>query len=155
MEQFSNQTWTFPQINLKQFPKASKKEKMFPIFLQISIFAFTISLVWFSFVYYPKIIDKFSKVGIPQPRIPSKAVNFGEFPVETDQFRIVYEQKSDTYYAFIEGDNINEFKENKNASNLALKNALSIESVCSLKVIYAPVVKLDISQDLKNPEKCR
>ncbi len=143
------------QINLAPGSGESHRGRLFTVILQLSIFAFTISLVWFSFIYYPKVIDRFSKVGLPQQRVVSKAANFGEFPIQTQQYRIVYEESSNTYYAFIEGDNIAQFADNQNGASLALKSALSLDSVCSLNVIYASTKKLDIPQNLKNPASCR
>lgn len=157
MDIINNPTISGPQINLTPGSGGSTSHhgRAFTVILQLSIFAFTISLIWFSFVYYPKAVEKFATVGLPQQRIVSKAASFGEFPIETDQYRIVYEESSNTYYAFIEGKNIAEFTDNKNGASLALKSALSIDSVCTLNVIFAPVAKIDVPQDLKNPVSCR
>ena len=155
MDIINNPAFNGSQINLAQGSGGSHHSRAFTVILQLSIFFFTVSLAWFSFVYYPKAVDKFATVGLPQQRVVSKAANFGEFPIETDQYRIVYEESSNTYYAFIEGKNIAEFADNKNGASLALKSALSLDSVCTLNVIFAPAAKIDVPQDLKNPVNCR
>ena len=143
------------QINLAQGVATGHGGKTFTIILQASIALFTVSLIWFSFIYYPKIVERFQGVGLPQKHFVSKAASFGQFPIETAQYRVVYEEGSGTYYAFIEGGNIADFASNKNRATLALKSALSLDSVCILNVIYASVQKLDVPQDLKNPISCR
>jgi len=67
-----------------------------------------------------------------------------QFPIETKAFRIVYEQKSGTYYAFIAGARLDEFVFNRDNAKLALKSALSLENLCNVKVIYASTGKLEI-----------
>ncbi len=154
MEGVSNQIINGPQMNFDQNVPSGHRGRTFTVILQLSIAAFTASLVWFSFIYYPKVVDRFAKVGLPQSRVVSKAAEFGQFPIQTDQYRIVYEQSSNTYYAFIEGNNTPNFVDNKNGATLALKSALSLDSICSLNVIFASSKKLDIPQDLKKPVNC-
>ena len=154
MNLFSTQTANSPQINLAESAQGDHT-KIFTVVLQASIAIFTVSLAWFSFIYYPKVVDRFKGVGLPQKTVVTQAANFGQFPIETGQFRIIYEESSKTYYAFIEGENLAEFADNKNRATLALKSALSLESVCTLNVIYASTAKLEVPQDLKNPASCR
>ncbi len=129
--------------------------KLFTIFIQLSIAVFTLALIWFSFVYYPRIVSQYEGVGLPTSKIISSAATYGSFPIETSEFRLVYEINSNTYYAFIEGANIASFADNKNRATLALKSALSLETVCDLNVIYVSTAKLGVPQELKNPASCR
>lgn len=144
------------QINLAGTATIGQRDtKIFTIFLQLAIGLFTISLVWFSFVFYPRIVDRYKGVGLPQKAgIPDAAASDG-FPIETAQFRVVYEQGSNSYYAFIQGKNIADFVDNKNSASLALKNSLSLDSVCNLNVIFVSTEQLEIPQDYKNPASCR
>lgn len=144
------------QINLAGSSVISHRDtKIFTVFLQLAIGLFTICLVWFSFVFYPRIVDRYKGVGLPQKNgIPDASASDG-FPIETAEYRVVYEQGSNTYYAFIQGKNIADFVDNKNRASLALKNSLSLESVCNLNVIFVSSEQLEIPQDYKNPASCR
>lgn len=152
---FANPAAGDPQFNLAQSYEEHHGGKLFTIFIQLSIAVFTLVLIWFSFIYYPSIVKQYEGIGLPQNQIVSSAINYGDFPIETVEFRLVYEAGSNTYYAFVEGNNVAEFAENKNRATLALKSALSLESVCDLNVIYTSTAKLDVPQELKNPATCR
>jgi len=143
------------QYNLLDPEGAHHGGKLFTIVIQLSIGIFTLALMWFAFIYYPGITEKYEGVGLPASTIISSATTFSSFPIETSQFRVTYEIGSNTYYAFIEGDNIADFGDNKNRSTLAIKSVLSLESVCDLNVIYSSTAKLNVPQELKNPASCR
>lgn len=142
------------QVNLAQKQGEPHGGKAFTIVIQLTIALFTIALVWFSFVFYPNIVNNFSGVGLPQAGITTNAATFGEFPIETDLFTVRYEEASNTYYAFIEGSNLAVFGDNKNRATLALKSAMSLQNVCGLNVIYASIAKLEIPQNLQRPSSC-
>lgn len=128
--------------------------KFFTIAVQLTIAAFTVSLIWFSFIFYPNVVDNFKGVGLPQTQVITSAAAFGEFPIETEQYRVTYEERSNTYYVFVEGDNLAVFGDNKNRATLAIKSALSLQNVCVLNIIYASVAKLEVPQELKRPASC-
>ena len=126
------------------------------IIIQISILAFGALLVWFAFVYYPKVIDKYKNVPLPTSQSSGKVLaNFSGFPIETVQFRITYEAKPNSYYVFVEGDSLPTFVDNKNRAILALKSVLSVESVCKVNIFYVSVQRLEIPDNLKISPNCQ
>jgi len=114
--------------------------------LEISVVILTSALVWFAFVYYPRVVNQYKSGAVLPTRTIYKPVyaESMQFPIETKAFRIVYEQKSGTYYAFIAGARLDEFVFNRDNAKLALKSALSLENLCNVKVIYASTGKLEI-----------
>ncbi|OGD86587.1 hypothetical protein A2164_03470 [Candidatus Curtissbacteria bacterium RBG_13_35_7] len=143
------------QANFGQSKEFSHGHKITTVILQISIASFTICLVWFAFIYYPQIVKKFQKVGLPQTKvILNIEATSGSFPIETALYTIKYEKDSNTYYAFINGANSAEFVDNKNSATLALKSLLSVESICNLNVIFASTAGLDLPRELKRPTNC-
>ena len=123
--------------------------------LQFSIIFFTFALVWFSFVYYPKVVDQYKNGRIAgRPFARPAIASSSNFPIETVAFRLVYEPGSGNYYAFIEGKTLNEYLENKNSAQLALKTALSVENLCSFNIIYTSAEKLEIPKQYKTSSNC-
>ena len=114
--------------------------------MEISVVILTSALVWFAFVYYPRVVNQYKSGAVLPTRTIYKPVyaESMQFPIETKAFRIVYEQKSGTYYAFIAGARLDEFVFNRDNAKLALKSALSLENLCNVKVIYASTGKLEI-----------
>jgi len=143
------------QINFVDDPGLKASRKKFTVFIQLSIAMFTVSLVWFSFVYYPKVVDRFQNVGLPQGKVITVASASNGFPIETSQYRVVYERDANTYYAFIEGLNIADYADNKNSATLEIKSALSLTSICELNIIYVSTSELKVPQDLRSPVSCR
>jgi len=120
--------------------------KIYTWILEISVVILTSALVWFAFVYYPRVVNQYKSGAVLPTRTIYKPVyaESMQFPIETKAFRIVYEQKSGTYYAFIAGARLDEFVFNRDNAKLALKSALSLENLCNVKVIYASTGKLEI-----------
>lgn len=119
--------------------------KAYNSFLQLSILLFTSALVYFAFVYYPRAISTYKTASLPQkPLVAPVAAESNKFPIETDQYRIVFEAGSETYYVFINGNGLEEFVLNKNGADLAIKNALSETSLCGLTIIYSSTARLQI-----------
>lgn len=122
--------------------------------IQLSVFAFTIALAWFAFVYYPKMASdyKSGKVlntkSVWQP-VQARSENF---PIETSAYRIVFEENADTYYAFIVGKQLDEYVFNRDNAKLALKSALSTDSLCGMNVIYISDSKLKVPEEFQNPD---
>ena len=114
--------------------------------MEISVVILTSALVWFAFVYYPRVVNQYKSGAVLPTRTIYKPVyaESMQFPIETKAFRIVYEQKSGTYYAFIAGARLDEFVFNRDNAKLVLKSALSVENLCNVKVIYASTGKLEI-----------
>ena len=127
--------------------------KIYTWVLEISVVAMTFALVWFAFVYYPKIANQY-KTGAVLPKktvyAPVYAQSTG-FPIETEAYRIVYEQKSQTYYVVVAGGKLDEYIFNRDNAKLALKSALSLENLCSFNVVYASASRLEIPEKFKDP----
>lgn len=129
--------------------------KAYNVVLQASIVVFTGALVWFSFVYYPKIVDKYKNIPLPASKSLVKvSANYSGFPIETEAFRITYEAEPNSYYIFVEGNNLVEYVEYKNSAVLALKTALSVESICTFNMIYVSTKDLEVPDNLKTTPSC-
>ena len=123
--------------------------------VQFSILAFTLALVYFAFVYYPKAVKNY-KTNVPagKPAVAPVAAGVDKFPIETKNYRIVYETKSDTYYVFIFGQQLDAYLLNKNSAMLTLKNTLSADSLCSYNIVYASADNIEIPQQYQQDENC-
>ena len=125
--------------------------KIYSGILQLSILVLTWALVWFAFVYYPKITKEYKAGNLPS-RISATAQRATtNFPIETESFKLIFEEGSQTYYAFIQGKTLDQFQENKNAAQLVLKNALSADNLCDVEVIYVSTQRLPIPQEYQTP----
>lgn len=122
--------------------------------LHLAIVAFTASLVWFAFVYYPKVVANYQTGNFPQKALVprAQALRSYQFPLETDAFRIVREESADAYYAFIAGSTLEQYLVNRDAARLALKTALSQENLCEINVIYVSAERLAIPQKFQKPD---
>ena len=121
--------------------------KLYNLTLHFSIFFFTAALGWFAFVYYPRVITDYRTGDFPKKAFVPSAVASHQFPIETDFFKLIYEEGSGAYYAVINGATLDDYLISRDSAKLALKTALSVESLCDLNVIY-------ISQDqLSIPER--
>lgn len=130
-------------------------EKLYTPVLQLSIVALTTALVWFAFIYYPKVINNYKTGNIPrQSFIKPIAATSTKFPIETEAYKIVYEEGSSTYYAFIEGINLDRYVLNKNSAELTIKTALSLEKLCNLNIIYASTQRVKIPQQFQGSSSC-
>ena len=130
--------------------------KIYTPVLQLSIVALTFALVWFSFIYYPKVINNYKTGNIQKaPVIKPVSANSQNFPIETSAYRIIYQENSQTYYAFVEGKNLDQFVVNKNNAELAIKTALSLEKLCNLDVIYVSAQNLKVPPQFKGSSDCR
>lgn len=129
--------------------------RIYNVVMQFSVVVFSLILVWFSFIYYPKIVNQYKNVatGGGQPAGQVSA-NFSNFPIETANYRIEFDKNSQNYYVFVGGATVGGFVENKNSAVLALKSALSLQSLCNLNIIYASVEKLTLPADLKSSTNC-
>src|SRR3989344_9000423 len=106
--------------------------------LQFSILVFTVALAWFAFIYYPKITSEYRAGRIPAKQLVTTVSAKGnKFPIEAENYRLVFEDKSGTYYAFINGKTLEEYLNNKNGASLTLKSILSLDSLCGLNIIFA------------------
>lgn len=144
------------QIRYDKASQSSAMGKIFTVFLQASIGAFAIALFWFAFIYYPKAVDSYKNIPLPIKKTAGKvSANFNNFPIQTDAFKITYEDGPNSYYVFVNGDNLAQFVEDKNSAVLALKTALSLESVCKLNIFYVSTKRLKIPEDLTASPNCR
>ena len=132
---------------------AISASKIYTWVLEISVVILTSALVWFAFVYYPKVVNQYKSGAVLPTQTLYKPLyaESMQFPIETKAFRIVYEQKSGTYYAFIAGARLDEFVFNRDNAKLVSKSALSLENLCNVKVIYASTGKLEIPDKFQNP----
>ena len=131
--------------------------KLYTPILQVSIVALTFALVWFAFIYYPKVINGYKTGNIQRHSIvkPISANSSTKFPIETSAYRIVYEEGSQTYYTFVEGVNLDQFVVNKNNAELAIKTAQSLEKLCNLNIVYASAKNLKIPQQFQGSSNCK
>ena len=123
--------------------------------MQFSIVVFALTLGWFSFVYYQKVVNQYKNVATASKSAGQVSANFGKFPIETDAYRIDFDKKSGNYYVFVDGATINQYIENKNSAELALKSALSQQTLCKLNIVYASTSKLTLSSQLKSSTNCK
>ena len=125
--------------------------------LQLSTVALTLSLAWFAFVFYPKVVDNYKVRSATSPQIrvnPVEANNY-QFPIKTSAYEISYEKGSNSYYVFISGANYDDYAMNRSGAKLALKTALSTVDLCNYNVFYAPQNNLDIPDVLlDDPDYC-
>lgn len=130
--------------------------KIYSRVLQLSILTLTWALVWFSFVYYPKIIKEYKTGRVPTQSLlkPVSALS-KKFPIQTTAYKLQYEEASQTYYAFIEGTNLEEYLFNRNNAKLALKTALSVQDLCNINVIYVSVERVKIPDNFNNYSDCK
>lgn len=129
--------------------------KPLTIGVQFLILVFAICLVWFTLVYYPDVVrgHKFAFNFVPS--IEKASASGHTFPIDTKNYRISYESGSNLYYAFIQGDTLAQYVENKNAAQLALKNSLEDETLCQENIIYASVSRLNIPEEYRNTSNCK
>lgn len=124
--------------------------------ITLSILAFTGTLVWFAFVYYPNTIKKVGTGGnVPSESIGKARANEEIFPIKTDKYKIVFEEEQDTYYVFVEGGNVGDFEKNKNEAKSALKTAISEDKLCEFNVFYVSIRNLDIPKNLLVDPDCQ
>lgn len=118
--------------------------------LSASTLALAITLLWFAFVYYPKVVDDYKVGNFPKKGlIPQVAAISYKFPIETTIFRLDYDTGSVTYYAIIQGEALDEYVVNRDSAKLALKTALSLESLCEVNVIYVSAARLSIPHQFR------
>src|SRR3989344_5888900 len=98
--------------------------KIYNVVMQFSVVVFSITLVWFSFIYYPKIVNEYKNVatGGGQPA-GGVFANFSNFPIESASYRIEFDKNSQNYYVFVKGTTVGGFVENKNSAALGLNSA--------------------------------
>ena len=125
--------------------------KFYNAILQGSILIFSAALVYFAFVYYPQTIRQYESGNLPVQKslvAPVSAVSVS-FPIETKVYRITYETDSQSYFVFVSGQTLDQFLANQNGARLALKSALSADSLCSYSVVYISSSNLQIPQENK------
>ena len=129
--------------------------KIYTPILSLSIIGLTWALVWFAFIYYPKIVDDYKSGRVPQkPILTTVAASSQNLPIETPYFRLVYENRSNSYYVFVEGNKLSDYLTNRDAARLTLKTALSAHDLCDYSVTYVSTARLQIPQSLQNPDDC-
>jgi len=129
--------------------------KFYNSFLQVTILVFTSALVYFAFIYYPKAISTYKNAVLPQKAfVPAAVAQNSSFPIETDTYRVVYEEGSDTYYVFVHGAGLETYVTNKNGADLAIKNGLSVESLCGYNIIYSSTSKLEVPPKYQERPGC-
>lgn len=112
----------------------------------------SLTLFWFAFVYYPRTIRNIEtgKISIT-PKIfkPVTATSY-VFPIETEAYKIEKSSEDGNYYVIVKGGNLAEYEVNRNNARLALKTALSLETTCSINVVYVSSSKLNVPDSLKS-----
>lgn len=122
--------------------------KVFNGILQFSILVFAVVLVWFSAVYYPKVLGEVKSAPVTKkPLIATVEAAAATFPYENNFFRINYRDSLKSFYVFVKGNNLEQFAVNKNRADLFLKTSLSLDSLCQTNVIYVSVARLKVPID--------
>ncbi len=131
--------------------------KIYNSVLQLSILVFTAALVYFSFVYYPGIINQYKSGKIPVSKgvIAPVVAKAEKFPIETAAFRIVREEAANVYFVYVNGETLDKFVINKSGADLTLKSVLSMESICNLDVRYSSTAKLEVPQKYLVVDSCK
>lgn len=130
------------------------KEKIVGPLMQFSIVALTGALVWFSFVYYPRVLGSYQTGNfVKKTIVPPAAATGSTFPIETDAYKLDYEAGSQTYYATVTGETLDAYALNRDAARLSLKSTLSLDSLCTLKIIYVSAANLQVPEKF-NKENC-
>lgn len=124
------------------------------IALQMLILIFAFCFIWFTFVAYPKIVKEKSFALTFAPFTPEVVANVDSFPIKTASYRITHETASGLYYVIVEGKALDAYVENKNAAQLALKNALASESLCKQKIIFVSSVGLQLPGEYATTSNC-
>lgn len=129
--------------------------KIYNQILALATLALSASLVWFAFVYYPEVIDQYKSGKVPDRSLlkPVSAVSV-KFPIKTSAYRLIYEEGSQTYYAFIEGESLDVYAFNRDNARLTLKTALSAEKLCDFTIIYVSAANLKVPQSLRDNTDC-
>lgn len=129
--------------------------KLYTPLLYLSIFAFTLCLAWFAFGYYPKTIQKYESGNVPtKPLVGPVSATNTTLPIETTAYRVIYEEKSNSYYAFVQGETLDVFAVNRDNAKLALKTALSTQDLCDFNVLYVSSQGLKIPTNLSENTDC-
>lgn len=128
-------------------------EKTFTLIMQVSIILLALVLFWFAFVFYPETITdiKTGKISFFSPKIfeSAKASSY-VFPITTSGYKIEKSREGDSFYVFINGEDLVAYAANRNNARLALKTALSLEDTCSINVVYVSSAKLNVPESLKS-----
>ena len=122
--------------------------------LQLSILGFTWALVWFSFVYYPKVLKDYQQGIFPQKPPFAVSAQSSRFPLETNAYRITYEETTQTYYVVVWGKDLQLYLANRDRAKLALKSSLSLENICQTRVVWLPAEKLTIPPEFADYPDC-
>lgn len=127
------------------------------VFLQLFLVGFTTILLFSIFVVYPAVSGQRRIASTPNLNVVGdvKADNTSSFPIENAQYKISYEKRSDTYYLFIKGADLDTFVENKNKAQLALKNVLVLESLCNKNIIITSAVGLSVPAEFLKVSNCK
>lgn len=107
--------------------------------LKISIIVFTLALVWFAFVYYPKVVNQFKHQPatggglVGNVEASSKSLPFGN-----NHFRIQYLEKSNVYAVMVSAQTTDQYRQYKSEADMTLKNILSLDRLCGLNnIVYS------------------
>lgn len=120
-------------------------ERIYKQIVPLSTLVLAVALLWFAFVYYPQVVADLAggnflqKTLVPQVQ----AISY-QFPIVTGAFRLEYDAGSATYFAIIGGEELDEYVVNRDSAKLALKTALSAQSLCDFNVIYVSAARLSI-----------
>ena len=130
--------------------------KIYTIILQFSVVVLTLLFAWFTFVYYPKIVNEYKAGNFPiKQSIALPAGNNNRFPIETSAYRVDFEIASNTHYVFVRGNDLETYLTNRDGAKLALKSTLSLQSLCGLNLIYVSAQNLKIPQKYQSNTDCR
>jgi hypothetical protein len=133
-----------------------KLKKIYPYTVKFTIISLTIAFFWFTFVFYPKAIKNYqSQSNISTRLTPLVLADSHSLPIDTSAYTISFNKNTDSYGVIVKANDYLSYTVNRNSAKLALKSALSVESLCSFNVTYSPQKGLKIPKSLINePDSC-
>lgn len=98
----------------------------------------TLSLVWFSLVFYPKVVNQYKSY---QTRggglVGNVEASSKSLPYENGHFKIQYLEKSNVYVVTILAQTADQYTQYQDEAGLTLKNILSLDKLCGLNIVYS------------------
>ena len=96
----------------------------------------TFALVWFSLVYYPKVLNQFKNQSGERSLVGVVSAGSLGLPYDNGNFRIEYSAKQNIYLVAIRARTPEGYGQFVSESQITLKNILSLDNLCGLNVVY-------------------
>jgi len=108
--------------------------KTLDLVIKAAIIILALALFWFTFVYYPQVVNKFQAQRTSF--VTNVMASSTGLPFQNDHFKIEYIPKQNSYKIVIFAQTLDQYNQYKTESGLALKNILSLDKLCSLNISY-------------------